>query len=65
MPTGTIVYFTMVYMFLCNKRDKEIIELKDLGTTKNQAIERLDIENFKLPFEVGNGLEKRVKVKVV
>ena len=60
-----IMCLFQAYLFICSQWDKEIIELKDLGTTQNQAIERLDIENFKLPFELGNRLEKRVKVKVV
>jgi hypothetical protein len=41
-----IMCFFQAYLFLCSKLDKEIIELKDLGTIQNQAIEKLDIENF-------------------
>jgi hypothetical protein len=41
-----IMCLFQAYLFLCSKLDKEIIELKDLGTTQNQAIEKLDIENF-------------------
>jgi len=65
MPTGTVVYFSMVYMFLCSKWDKEIMEKKNLSSIQNQVNEKLAVADFKLPFEVGNRLERRTKVKVV
>jgi len=65
MPTGTVINFTMVYMFLCIKWDNEITEKKNLGSNQKQINDKLEAENFKLPFEVGNRLERRVKVKVI
>jgi hypothetical protein len=55
----------MVYMFLCIKWDNEITEKKNLGSNQKQINDKLEVEDFKLPFEVGNRLERRVKVKVI
>jgi hypothetical protein len=62
MPTGMIIYFSMVYMFLCVKWDKEWQEQQNIGN--NQPSEKNIENNLKPPFEVGTRLGQKVRVKI-
>ena len=66
MPTGIVIYFSMVYMFLCAEWDKELLAKKQLGSNQNLALAKQNNTSLLVtePFEVGNRLGKKVRVKI-
>jgi O-antigen ligase len=62
MPTGTIIYFSMAYMFLCSNWDKETDAYKAYLAHKESLVQ----EENKLdkPYEVGVRMGKKVSVRI-
>lgn len=62
MPTGTIIYFSMAYMFLCSKWDKETDAYKAYEAQKEALVQKENSTNE--AYEVGVRLGKKVSVRI-
>lgn len=62
LPTGTIIYFSMAYMFLCTKWDKETDAYKNYLAHKESLVQ--EENKLDIPYEVGVRMGEKIRVKI-